>query len=182
VGTSLGGLVGMVLAGSAGSPIERIVLNDIGPDVSSLAVARVGLRIGTMPVSFDSREHAEHYYRRAFATCGPMDDEQWRDFVSHSIQFDENVGRFRSRLDPKVAIAFSWLLYYRIPIWSYFKEIEARVMSVYGELSDFAPRSLIRDMLRWQPCLVTHEVTGVGHMPMLMSKPEIEAIAAFLSP
>ncbi len=181
VGTSLGGLIGMVLAGSEGSPISRLVLNDIAPTTPLDAAARVGMRCAAMPSTFGSLEEAEGYYRRAFVTCGPMDDLQWRDYVSHSLRQDENNGLYRSHMDPKVATAFTWFWYYQIPLWTYFRKIKAPVLSIRGELSDFLPRDLVRDMRRSLPALATHEVPGAGHMPMLMSPGEIEAISSFLT-
>ena len=180
VGTSLGGLIGIVLAGSKGSNIANIVLNDIGPDVPFAAAGRVGMRVANMPSTFASLAEAESYYRKAFVTCGPMNDEQWGHFVEHSLRLDEKTGRYIGRMDPKVATAFNWLWYYQIPLWTYFSAIEGNVMSIRGEQSDFVPREIVRDMRRRQPNLVTHEVPGAGHMPMLMSAPEIEAISAFL--
>ena len=54
-------------------------------------------------------------------------------------------------------------------------------MSIRGETSDFVPGELVCAMRRRKSDLVTHVVSGVGHMPMLMSAPEIEAVKSFLS-
>jgi len=180
VGTSLGGLIGIVLAGSPGSPINRLVLNDIGPDVAFTAAGRVGARCASLPSTFESIEQAETYYRKAFVTCGPMNDEQWRHFVAHSLTYDENKKRYASRMDPKVATAFNMLWYYQIPLWNYFRAVHAPVMSIRGEFSDFVPRHLVQAMQKVKPDLTTFQTPGVGHMPMLMSQPEIDAIQSFL--
>jgi pimeloyl-ACP methyl ester carboxylesterase len=169
-----------VLAALPGSPIARLVLNDIGPDVPTLASSKVGMRVAMMPSSFKTLDHAETYFRSAFAACGPMTDEHWRDFVFHSLRFDESREHFISRMDPKVATAFNWLWYYQIPLWTYFRKIGAPVMSIRGETSDFVPKSLVRDMRKALPGLETLEVQGAGHMPMLMSADEISAVASFL--
>jgi pimeloyl-ACP methyl ester carboxylesterase len=180
VGTSLGGLIGIVLAGSEDSPIARLALNDIGPDVPFAAAGRISLRCARMPSTFRTFDAAEASYRAAFHTCGPMNDAQWRDFVGNSLKFDEGQGCFVSRMDPKVVTAFNWLWYYQIPVWTYFRNIKAQVMSIRGENSDFAPRGMISEMRRAQPDLATFEVPGVGHMPMLMTDAEISALEAFL--
>jgi len=180
VGTSLGGLIGIVLAGSPGSPIDRLVLNDIGPEVAFAAASRVGMRCAAMPSTFASVEEAESYYRKAFVTCGPMDEDQWRDFVAHSLTYDEGKKRYASRMDPKVATAFNMLWYYQIPLWNYFRAIRAPVMSIRGEFSDFAPRTLVLAMQKIKPDLTTYETPGAGHMPMLMSDGEVDAIKRFL--
>ena len=170
----------MVLAGHPGTPIERLVLNDIGPDVSMTAAGKVGLRVAAMPSTFKSLDEAEGYYRRAFVSCGPMNDEQWREFVDHSLRFDEKREYYIGRMDPKGATAFNWLWYYQMPLWTYFRKIVAPVMSIRGEQSDFVPKALVRDMRRAQPALESIEVPGAGHMPMLMSADEISAISSFV--
>ena len=180
VGTSLGGLIGIVLAGQEGSPIVRLALNDIGPDVSFAAAGRISLRCARMPSSFATFDEAEAGYRKAFRTCGPMTDAQWRDFVGNSLKFDESQNRFVSRMDPKVETAFNWFWYYQIPIWTYFNKIKGEILSIRGETSDFVPPELVRHMRRVKPDLATLEVAGVGHMPMLMSDPEISALTSFL--
>ena len=83
-------------------------------------------------------------------------------------------------MDPKVETAFNWFWYYQIPIWTYFNKIKGDVLSIRGETSDFVPPELVRDMRRAKPDLATLEVAGVGHMPMLMSDPEIAALTSFL--
>jgi pimeloyl-ACP methyl ester carboxylesterase len=56
VGTSLGGLIGISLAGFRGSIIRKLVVNDIGPFVSVTGLRRIGQYIGTMPPAFATLE------------------------------------------------------------------------------------------------------------------------------
>jgi pimeloyl-ACP methyl ester carboxylesterase len=69
VGTSMGGLIGMGLAGLEGNPIRRLVLNDIGPALNHAALERIGAYIGEQ-VQFDSFEEGEQYIRTITATFG----------------------------------------------------------------------------------------------------------------
>jgi pimeloyl-ACP methyl ester carboxylesterase len=59
IGTSLGGLIGMVMAGFSGSIVRKLVINDIGPFVSSTGVRRIGRYIGDMPTSYATIERAK---------------------------------------------------------------------------------------------------------------------------
>ena len=180
VGTSLGGLIGMVLAGSANSPISHLVVNDIGPEVPMSAVARVTFRMASDPVSFSSIEEAEAHNRRTFAACGALTDEQWRHFTIHGLREDPDTGRQAPRLDPKVGVAYGWLWYYQMTLWNYWERIKAPILAVRGAESDFVPPHLVERMKRCAPQMTTYEVAGAGHMPMLMSAAEIDAIRSFL--
>ena len=59
IGTSLGGLIGMVLAALPGSPIRRIVINDIGPYLPWTGLLRLGANLNDAPKSFETIEQAE---------------------------------------------------------------------------------------------------------------------------
>jgi pimeloyl-ACP methyl ester carboxylesterase len=52
VGTSLGGLIGIVLAGLPETPIRRIVVNDIGPYLPWSGLALIGSYVSSMPADF----------------------------------------------------------------------------------------------------------------------------------
>src|SRR5918912_966607 len=60
VGTSLGGLVGMALAAQAGTPVKKLILNDVGPVIPRAALERIGRYVGDAPV-FSSLEETERY-------------------------------------------------------------------------------------------------------------------------
>lgn len=178
VGTSLGGLIGMVLAAAPGSPIGKLVLNDIGPQVPLAATMRVSARLLLDPQSFASMAEAEHHMRRIYAACGPLTDEQWRHLTVHS--FRQEDGRLLALLDPKVRFAFQWYFYYQMSMWSYWEKLSGPVMLVHGAQSDFVPAGLVRTMRRTVPQLRTHEVAQTGHMPSLMTDQEVSAIRSFM--
>src|SRR6476646_4544525 len=74
VGTSLGGLIGIVLAGLPGNPIRRLVINDIAPYLPWAGLARIGSYISAMPVDFHDLGEAEAYFREVLAPFGSLSD------------------------------------------------------------------------------------------------------------
>lgn len=180
VGSSLGGLIGIVLAGLARSPISRLIVNDIGPQVPYLAGMRVASLLNTLRPEFRTMEEAEHSFRTAFATYGDLADEHWRHITRHSVSWDEHRERFVLRFDPKIVPSFQMFLYYQMTLWGYWEKIEGPIMCIRGCESDFLPPFLFHDMQRRTRDLQVLEVEGVGHMPMLMSAAEIDAIGSFL--
>jgi hypothetical protein len=75
----------MVLAGTPGNRIRRLVVNDIGPLVPHQAEVRIGERLGRMPERFKTFEDAMAFFRLAFADYGAMDDVCWHHIVRHCI-------------------------------------------------------------------------------------------------
>jgi pimeloyl-ACP methyl ester carboxylesterase len=179
VGTSLGGLIGMALASMPDSPIASLVVNDIGPAVPPSAAARIGMRLNSAPPRFSSLEHAEHYNRRAFAASGDLTSAQWRHFTLHGVRADGQSG-YVAHLDPKVVTAYNWLFYTHTTLWNYWDRLALPVFLIHGEESDFVPGDLVVAMTRRAPQLRTYPIAGTGHMPMLMSDHEIDAVEAFL--
>src|SRR5450432_556526 len=83
VGTSMGGLLGMVMAAQPGTPIAKMVINDIGPLIEPVALARIGMYVGLDPL-FDSFQALEGHVRAVSATFGPLTDAQWAS-LSRSV-------------------------------------------------------------------------------------------------
>ncbi len=85
VGTSMGGLIGMMLAAQPGTPIRRLVINDIGPFIPKAALARIGDYLG-QDQSFADLEAAEAHLRTVHAPFGPLTDAQWEHLTLHSVR------------------------------------------------------------------------------------------------
>jgi pimeloyl-ACP methyl ester carboxylesterase len=95
VGTSLGGLIGMVLAGFPGNVIRKLVVNDIGPYVSPTGLRRIGKYIAEMPLSFVTIADADAYFRAVLAPYGELSDVHWRHLTEHSVAWNDRRQHFR---------------------------------------------------------------------------------------
>src|SRR5262245_53827413 len=85
LGTSLGGLVGMTIAAIPESPVERLVLNDVGPVLAAPALQRIAGYLGIWP-PLPTIEEAEQYVRSTSATFGPHTDAEWRFLTEHVVR------------------------------------------------------------------------------------------------
>src|SRR5262249_20970278 len=104
VGTSMGGIIGMLFAALPKAPVRRLVLNDIGPVVAGEGLQRIGRVVGRDP-GFSNRQELEAYLRDVYSGFGPLTDAQWQHFVTHSGRTREN-GRLGLAYDPKIGDAF----------------------------------------------------------------------------
>jgi pimeloyl-ACP methyl ester carboxylesterase len=85
VGTSMGGLIGMLLAAEANTPIRRLVINDIGPFIPLVALKRRGAYVGQSPI-FDDLEGVEKYMREVYAPFGDLSDENWQHLAHYGAR------------------------------------------------------------------------------------------------
>lgn len=180
IGTSLGGLCGMMLAGMPNTPIRRLVVNDIGPEVPLPALRRVS-RYLTTRHSFGSFEDVETHLRQVYSGFGPMNDDDWHLMARTSVYRGED-GRYAPHFDPDISANFQnyWLIY-RFNIWSYWKRITCPILIVRGTESDFLTRDVLGRMLKDQPSATVLEHADIGHTPMLNCPEQIEPIRAWLA-
>ena len=179
VGTSMGGLIGMFLAGMDASPIRRMVLNDVGPLITASSLARIGEYVGRAP-AFESIPAAEAYLREVCAPFGPLTDAQWRHLAEHSVHRVD--GRWVMRYDPAIGAPFRQAMVYQdVDLWPIYEKIRCPVLVTRGVASDLLTRETAQEMTRRGPSARLVEFDGVGHAPMFMDRPQIEAVAGFLA-
>ncbi len=188
IGTSMGGLIGMLLAAKPRSPIRRLVLNDVGPFIPWSALYRLKGYVGGGRGFKDTAE-VEIYLREACAPFGPLTDEQWRHLAEHSAVAEEG-GDYRMRYDPAIAhtlrghadpeFPLGPNVFAGIDLWNTWNEIRCPTLVLRGAESNVLSRETLKRMRASKPDLEVLEVAGVGHAPALMSGAQIGAIREFL--
>lgn len=177
VGTSMGGMVGMMLASLPNTPIRRLVLNDIGAQISAASLNRIGEYVRRTP-SFDTLADYQTHLAEIHASFGPLSDAQWRHLAEHSYRVED--GRYRPHYDPAIAAAFDTPAEQALELWELWKAIRVPTLVIRGSQSDLLSRDTLDRMVEMRPDTQTLEVADAGHAPALMSDYEIEAIRAFL--
>jgi len=182
VGTSMGGLIGMTLASLPGNPIERLLVNDVGPVLARAGLARIAGYVGNAHryPDFASAEAALRVTMRPF---GPHTDEEFRLLSRH--YFVERDGAWVAHYDPAIAQAFAEPPAEDIVLWPLWETIVCPVTVMRGEESDLLDAETAGLMERGGPegrgpraRLVT--VAGVGHAPTLIKDDQIDIVRRFL--
>ncbi|MCA0187871.1 MAG: alpha/beta hydrolase [Proteobacteria bacterium] len=178
VGTSMGGLIGMLLASMPGNPVRRLVLNDVGPVIIAEAVRRIGEYVGMAPV-FPTVEAAEAYIRAVSVPFGKLPDVQWRHLTETSIHPVE--GGWAMRYDPGVGEVFRKApLQTDVDLWPLYESIRCPTLVLRGAQSDLLARETAEAMTQRGPKARLVEVPDVGHAPTLMDPAQIAPIRDFL--
>jgi pimeloyl-ACP methyl ester carboxylesterase len=179
VGTSLGGLIGMVLAAQAHAPVARLVLNEAGPVVSRASLERIAGYVGTK-MHFQSLEEAEAYIRDISAPFGPHSDAQWR-FLTETWLRPNDDGTWRAHYDPAIADTFRATLPDKdLELWPAYDAIRCPTLVLRGEHSDLLSRATTAQMSARGPKARVVEIPGVGHAPTLMHPDQIALVRDFL--
>ena len=176
LGTSMGGIIGMILASMPGSPLRKLVLNDVGCLIPRAAIERIGQYLGNAP-SYDSIEALEAQLR-GFSPFGELTPEQWRHLAVTSSKQDAQ-GRWHFRYDPGIAANFEAAPPTDVDLRAYWRAVPGPVRVIRGESSDLLLPETLEEM-RARPRTETHVVPRCGHSPMLMDDAQAGAIRRFL--
>jgi pimeloyl-ACP methyl ester carboxylesterase len=179
VGTSMGGLIGMALASLPGTPLQKLVLNDVGPVLTAVSLARIGEYLGKTP-EFPDFAAAAQYIRAVSVTFGAHSDAEWSTLTEH-VTRRESDGTFRIHYDPAIAMPFSAAKPGKdIELWSYYDAIRCPTLVIRGALSDLLRRETLQEMAGRGPHARTVEIPEVGHAPTLMHADQIAIVRDFL--
>lgn len=178
VGTSMGGLIGILLAALPGAPIRRLVVNDVGPVVPKDGLERIAAYVGLDP-SFPDLDALEAALRRIHAPFGTLSDTQWRHMAVHSARRKPD-GTLGLAYDPKIAEPFKKQPIENVDLWSSWDAISCPTLVLRGAQSDILRRRDADAMTQRGPKARLVEFPGIGHAPSLTAPDQIAAIRDFL--
>ena len=178
IGTSMGGLIGMLLAAEDDSPIRRLVLNDVGPFIPKQALERIGQYVGEELV-FPNLQAVDEHFRKIYASYGDLSDAEWSAMVLHSVERQPNH-TYTLHLDPAIGDAFRKNPLQDIDMWSIWDKIECPVLVLRGEKSDVLLRETAQEMTRRGPKAELVEIPDCGHAPSLMVEDQIAIVRDWL--
>jgi len=180
VGTSLGGLIGILIAGLRNSPIKRLLVNDIGPNLPINAVLRIGNYVRNGPSSFPDIETAESYFREILEPFGQLTDKQWRHLAEHSLKQEES-GHYVFRYDRRLTLGFKAPWHHRHRLWSAWDRIECPVLILRGATSDLLQVKTAAEMLHRNARARLETIKDCGHAPALMDEVQMGLVTDWLA-
>jgi len=179
VGTSMGGIIGMLLAAQPNSPIQRLIINDVGPFIPKESLARIGDYLG-LPLKFPTLKALEEHLRFIHAPFGNLSDEEWQHLAKHSAKKSED-GQFTMHYDPAISEPFKQAEPVDVDLWALWESIKCPILILRGEQSDLLTKETAQEMLRRGPDAELVEIPSVGHAPPLMDSGQIGLIQKWLN-
>ena len=178
VGTSMGAIIGMLLASRPQSPISKLILNDVGTAIPKVALERIATYVGMDP-RFRTFTELEAYVRVVSAPFGPLTDGQWRHLTLHGAKQHAD-GSWGFCYDPGIGIPFQQGPLADVDLWGYWDSVACPTLLLRGAHSDLLLKDNALAMTRRGPKPRLIEFEGVGHAPMLMAPDQIDVVRAFL--
>ena len=179
LGTSMGGLIGMLLAGQPKTPIRRLILNDVGPTLTLEALKRIAGYVGN-PYEFADLPTAQRYARIIFAPFALASDAEWQCLFESTFK-PLPSGGVRFNYDARIGQPLQQaLLGAAVDLWPVYERITCPTMLVRGSLSDLLTPETATEMTRRGPLAKLQQIDGVGHAPMFMNDDQVQIVRDFL--
>lgn len=186
VGTSMGGLIGMVICGQPDLPlpvqVRKLILNDVGPAIEWLAIQRIGQYLGKSG-QFESVQQAANAMWAISSGFGPHTQEQWLALSRAMVKPSGNG--FALHYDPAIAIPFAGSTEEstkqgEVMSWALYDNIKAQTLITRGAESDLLSVATAHAMTLRGPKAQLVEFAGVGHAPMFVVADQVKTAVDFL--
>ncbi len=178
IGTSMGGLLGMIYASFPQTPVRRLVLNDVGYYIPIVALQRIADYLQPQ-LHFPSFDLAERYLRQALATFGPLTEAQFAHLVRHSVM-PHPEGGFVPHYDPAIVEMFAAVADQDLDFGAFWREVKCPVLLLRGAESDVLTLEVAEEMAQL-PHVKRVDFPEVGHAPSLIPLEQRAVIVEWLA-
>lgn len=209
IGTSMGGLIGLLVAGYKDfplpSPVRRFVINDVGPALDPAALARIGAYVG-VGGRYETLQDAADAMWALARSFGPHTPEEWLALSQHMVvpvshrsadgaariltdasseESPTAAGPFAPHYDPAIAVPFRSMTPESIAqgetaMWALYDAITAPTLLVRGAESDLLTPATATAMTERGPRAQRIDFEGVGHAPTFVAAAQSAAVVSFL--
>lgn len=181
LGTSLGGLLGMLLASQPQSPICRLIINDVGPTIPQEAFDRIKAYAG-IKISFANRDEASTVLKEIFKPFHITDPNKWSYFMENTLH-PETDGTLSMAYDPKIIGSMASDALFNlasINLYPYWDRLDCPILVLHGAVSDILTPSILKEMQSHKTPFDYFKIPDVGHAPTLFDGDQIALVEKWL--
>jgi pimeloyl-ACP methyl ester carboxylesterase len=181
VGTSLGGICGMMVAAGQNNPLTHLILNDIGPHIPAAALQRIRDYMLEAPERFTSLAALEAHLRLIHAPFGQLSDAAWAHLARYSSRpvLDQGgTGTLAMHYDPKIVEPMRNAVPLDVDLWPLWSLNKTPTLVIRGASSDLLLEETFAQMQ--ESGAQGYTVPDAGHAPALMDAETIGVIRQFL--
>jgi len=184
IGTSLGGLMAMIMTSQQPKRVRAVILNDAGPEADPAGYTRILASFDQQTELRDWQEAISECKRTYGAALPDMPVEFWSEYVRKNYREGEG-GLPELDSDPNIGEAIrkgdlSLIAGIQVDPWAAFRAITMPCLVLRGELSDILSVEIVEHMTAVKPDLINAVIPNRGHAPLLYEPESLAAIDTFL--
>jgi pimeloyl-ACP methyl ester carboxylesterase len=180
IGTSMGGIIGMYLASQPHSPIQRLILNDVGAFIPKEALRRIAKYLLFGQRTFANFAEVLVHVKENYAGFGNLSELQWQHVARHTVK-SAPEGGYVLHYDPQIsAILSSYPELEDLDLWEVWQKLNCQLLLIHGTESDLLLPETITRMQSLKPNLEVIPIAETGHAPSLMTADQINSIKDWL--
>jgi pimeloyl-ACP methyl ester carboxylesterase len=183
LGTSRGGIVGLLMASHHRARMAGLMLNDIGPEIDSTGLKRIVGYVGTT-IQFENWQQAAHALARSSVGFRDISEQEWLEAAR--MVFAECDGRPATDHDPALSINLPTVAQIETDgvadMWGLVPHLNTMPLAILrGEGSDLLSRATVLRLTSLVPSCVATDVEARGHVPFLTEPDAQRAIRTWLT-
>ncbi len=179
IGTSMGGLIGMMLAAQQNHPIKNMVINDVGPFIPAAALQHIKSYVSLNP-SYATWESFLCAFKKRMVSFGLQTDQEWEEFAKISYAQDAN-GAYKMNYDPKIVFGLETAgPITDVDLWPLWSVVNVPLLILRGGQSDVLSRETVDKMMIGKRATAV-TFANVGHAPTLMNAEQMNAVNEWLA-
>lgn len=184
IGTSMGGIIGMMIAATQKQRISALILNDVGATVSAQGLRRILGYVG-VGSAFENKEAAMAYLKSVLAPFNITQEEHWQHMLNVSLVHLSD-GRYAMAYDPSINQPFRDAVSSKegiadVDLTAVWNQIECRALILRGEHSDILLSQTAQAMCNRSYPTKLIEIKGAGHAPALLETSQTQLIEDWIA-
>lgn len=178
LGTSMGGIIGMVLASKFKNIFKGLILNDIGAFIDSAPLVKIAA-YAKKTVILDDLESAKEHLKLIYGQSGIKNEEDWDYLTKYSV-ISTFGGKYKMNYDPAITKGIRNVKSQKdVDLWSVWNKIKCKILLIHGIKSQVLTKSTVEKMQKTK-YFDLYEIKYAGHTPSLTNSNEIEHIKSWL--
>ncbi|MCC8468206.1 MAG: alpha/beta hydrolase [Rickettsia endosymbiont of Eriopis connexa] len=179
LGTSMGGIIGMVLASKYKNIFKALILNDIGAFIDVAPLIKIG-GYAKKTIFLDDLASAKEHLKLIYAQIGIKEEEDWDYLTKYSV-ISTFGGKYKMNYDPAITKGMKNASNQEedVKLWSVWNKIKCRILVIHGMKSQILTKSTVKKMKETKT-FDLYEIKYAGHTPSLMNPEEINYVKSWL--
>ncbi|WP_341754327.1 alpha/beta hydrolase [Candidatus Tisiphia endosymbiont of Dioctria rufipes] len=180
LGTSMGGIIGYVLASKYKELIKAMIINDVGPFIPAAPLVKIGQYAGQTP-SFVDLVSAKQHLKLIYSQFGISSEEDWDHLTKYSFIKIQD-GKYKMHYDPGIIQGMNANADKpkNVDIWTIWNKIVCKLLVIHGAKSEILQQDTIEKMKKTRD-FDLFVVDYAGHTPSLMTDDQISYIKSWVN-